>query len=230
LSEVGGRGLVVSLTLSPDVKVAFPDLMVLVSQISNVNVETVNSQLEEFKRLITEETQQFYTAETLKDRPVLRVYRDFFWRIKVDPTKIRPAAEALIRRIVIGKPLPRINTFVDAYNLASVKTEVAIAAFDADKLRGDLTMRFAEKDEKFFGIGMDKPLLLQGGEIVVEDAEKLVAVYPYRDAEDSKVTEATKNVVLLLCGVPGISEEKLVDAKRVASEYVTRFCGGTVKV
>ena len=221
--------MVVSLTLSPDVKAAFPELTVMVRQISNINVEMVNSKLEETKKQITEETQRFYTVETLKDRPILRAYRDFFWRIKVDPTKIRPAAEALIRRIVNGKPLPCINTLVDAYNLASVKTEVAVAAFDSDGLRGDLTMRFAEKDEEFLGIGMDKPLRLQGGEIVVQDAEKLVAVYPYRDAECTKVAEATKNVVLLFCGVPGISEEKLVDAQNVTSEYVTRFCGGTVK-
>jgi DNA/RNA-binding domain of Phe-tRNA-synthetase-like protein len=204
--------------------------MVFVSQISGVKVETVNSRLEGFKETVTEETQRFYTAETLKDRPVLRAYRDFFWQVKVDPTKTRPAAEALIRRIVTGKPLPRINTLVDAYNLASVKTEVAIAAFDADKLRGDLTMRFAERDEEFLGIGMDKPLRLQDGEIVVQDDEKLVAVYPYRDAEDSKVTEATRDVVLLFCGVPGISREKLVDTMKVTSEYVTKFCGGTVKV
>ena len=222
--------MVSSITLSVDVKAAFPDLTVLITQISDVSVQMADSELEEFKKLVTEETQRFYTAKTLKDRPVLRAYRDFFWRIKVDPTKIRPAAEALIRRIVVGKPLPRINTLVDAYNLASVKTEVAVAAFDADKLRGDLTMRFAGKDEKFLGIGMDKPLQLHGGEIVVQDAEKLVAVYPYRDAEDSKVTEATKNVVLLFCGVPGISEDELADAMKVTSEYVTRFCGGTVKV
>jgi len=226
---VGGEGLVSSLTLSPDVKTAFPDLTVLVTQIGNVNVQMVDSRLEEFKKLITEETQQLYTAETIKDRLVLRAYRDFFWRIKVDPTKVRPAAEALIRRIVVGKPLPRINTLVDAYNLASVKTEVAVAAFDADKLRGDLTMRFAAKDERFLGIGMDKPLQLQGGEIVIQDTEKLVAVYPYRDAEDSKITETTKNVTLLFCGVPGIAEDKLADAMRVTTEYVTRFCGGTVK-
>jgi len=127
--------LVSSITLSVDVKAAFPDLTVSVTQISDVSVQTADSKLEEFKKFVTEETQRFYTAETLKDRPVLRAYRDFFWRIKVDPTKIRPAAEALIRRIVIGKPLPRINTLVDAYNLASVKTEVAVAAFDADKTR-----------------------------------------------------------------------------------------------
>jgi DNA/RNA-binding domain of Phe-tRNA-synthetase-like protein len=222
--------LVVSLTLSSDVKTAFPDLMVLVSQISGVNVEAVNPRLEEFKETITEEMRRFCTAEILKDRPVLRAYRDFFWQIKVDPTKTRPAAEALIRRIVTGKPLPTINTLVDAYNLASVKTEVAIAAFDADKLRGDLTMRFAERDEEFLGIGMDKPLRLQRGEIVIQDDEKLVAVYPYRDAEDSKVTEATRNVALLFCGVPGINRETLIDTMKITSEYVKKFCGGIVKV
>jgi len=212
------------------VKAAFPDLTVLVVQINNVNVQSSGLKLEEFKKLVTEETRQFYDAETLKDRPVLRAYRDFFWRINVDPTKVRPAAEALIRRVVVGNPLPRINTLVDAYNLASIKTEVAVATFDADNLRGDLIMRFAKKDEKFHGIGMNKPLHLQGSEIVVQDAEKLVAVYPYRDSEDSKVSEATKNVLLLFCGVPGITEEKLLEAMKVTVDYVTRFCGGTVRV
>ncbi len=212
------------------VKAAFPDLTVLVVQINNVNVQSSGLKLEEFKKLVTEETRQFYDAETLKDRPVLRAYRDFFWRINVDPTKVRPAAEALIRRVVVGNPLPRINTLVDAYNLASIKTEVAVAAFDADNLRGDLIMRFARKGEKFHGIGMNKPLNLQGSEIVVQDAEKLVAVYPYRDSEDSKVSEATKNVLLLFCGVPGITEEKLLEAMKVTVDYVTRFCGGTVRV
>lgn len=212
------------------VKAAFPDLTVLVVQINNVNVQSSGLKLEEFKKLVMEETRQFYDAETLKDRPVLRAYRDFFWRVNVDPTKIRPAAEALIRRVVVGNPLPRINTLVDAYNLASIKTEVAVAAFDADNLRGDLIMRFAKKGEKFHGIGMNKPLHLQGSEIVVQDAEKLVAVYPYRDSEDSKVSEATKNVLLLFCGVPGITEEKLLEAMKVTVDYVTRFCGGTVRV
>ncbi|MBS7615314.1 hypothetical protein KEJ18_06270 [Candidatus Bathyarchaeota archaeon] len=218
------------LVISEDVNAAFPDLVVLVTQINDVNVQSSDLRLEEFKKLVTEETRRFFDAETLKDQPVLRAYRDFFWRIKVDPTKVRPAAEALIRRIVAGNPLPCINTLVDAYNLASVKTEVAVAAFDADKLRGDLKMRYAEKGEKFLGIGMNKPLQLQGGEVVVQDAEKLVAIYPYRDSEDSKVTETTKKVVLLFCGVPGVTEEKLLEAMKVTIDYVTKFCGGTVKV
>jgi len=204
-------------------------LQVLLSLIVNVTVKKADPRLEAFKEEVIRELRSSYDTESLKDEPVLRAYRDFFWQIKVDPTKTRPAAEALIRRIVAGNPLPRINTLVDAYNLASMKTEVSIAAFDEDKLHGNLTMRYAAKGERFLGIGMDKSLLLQGGEIIVSDGEKLVAIYPYRDAEESKVTDATRNVLLLFCGVPGIGLNRLHEAMTVAHEFITRFCGGTPK-
>ena len=194
-----------------------------------VSLPVNSSKLEEFKRESLQEIQAAYDLENLKDRPILRAYRDFFWKLGVDPTKTRPAAEALIRRLLRGKPLPRINTLVDAYNLASIKTEIAIAAFDSDKIRGELTMRYAETGEEFLGIGMKTPLQLNGREIVISDEKKLLAVYPYRDAEDTKVTEATRNVLLLFCGVPGIPMQKLLEAKDVTLKFVTKFCGGTVK-
>ena len=87
-------------------------------------------------------------------------------------------------------------------------------------------MRFAEEGEQFVGIGMEKPLVLKGGEIVVSDEEKLVAIYPYRDADNTKVTEKTKNITVVVCGVPGIPKQELEKASDVALEYVTRFCGG----
>ena len=211
-------------------KAAFPDLHVFASLIKEVTVRNVDKKLESFKETIIQETRRCYETESLKDEPLFRAYRDFFWRIEVDPTKNRPAAEALIRRVVAGRSLPCINTLVDAYNLASIKTGIAIAAFDADRLQGELIMRYAEEDEKFLGIGMKRPALLQGREIVVQDREKLVAIYPYRDADDSKVAEATRNVLLLFCGVPGISVRRLADASKVASEYIARFCGAAVKV
>lgn len=207
-------------------KARFPELMVLTCEVRGVRVERLSVGLEKFKEELMEEVRKRYDLESLKGLPVFRAYRDFFWRVGVDPTKNRPAAEALIRRVLGGRSIPRINTLVDAYNLASVKTEIALAAFDADKLEGGLLMWFAERGEEFLGIGMEKPMLLRGGEIVVSDGEKLVAIYPYRDADDTKVTEKTKNVMLLVCGVPGIGEERLQMAERVALEYVTRFCGG----
>lgn len=217
------------LTLDPSLRKLFPDLKVLVGRIENVTIESYIPELEAFKEEVIREIRGIYDLKAVKDNPTFRAYRDFFWRIKVDPTKTRPAAEALIRRVLRGRPLPRINSLVDAYNLASMKSEIALASFDADELHGSLLMRFAVEGEEFLGIGMAKPVRLTGNEVVITDGEKLVAIYPYRDAEQSKITNETRNVLLLACGVPGISEEKLRSAMKVTFEFVTRFCGGNVK-
>ena len=218
----------VGFRIDTQVKTRFLELTVLACNIEGVKVEKRSIELEKFKNEIMEQVREKYDLETLKNLSTFRAYRDFFWRVGIDPTKIRPAAEALIRRVLGGRSIPHINTLVDAYNLASVKTEIALAAFDADKLKGDLLMRFAEKGEEFLGIGMEKPMILQGGEIVVSDDEKLVAIYPYRDADSTKITEKTKNVTLLVCGVPGIEEKTLQDATGVTLNCIVRFCNGKV--
>jgi DNA/RNA-binding domain of Phe-tRNA-synthetase-like protein len=215
-----------SLKIDSELKTCFPDLTVLTLHIKGVQVQKRDSKLEKFKVEVTSQVRSQYTLDTVKDHPTFRAYRDFFWSIKIDPTKIRPAAEALIRRILSGKKLPCINTLVDAYNLASIKGRIALATFDADRLQGDLLMRFAREGEQFVGIGMQKPLVLKGGEIVVSDEEKLVAIYPYRDADNTKVTEKTENIMMLVCGVPRIPEQDLENASQLALEYITRFCDG----
>lgn len=212
------------LKIDPELKTRFPDLNVLLLQIDGVKIQKRDAELEKFKHEIAGQVRNEYTLESVKDNPTFRAYRDFFWGIKIDPTKIRPAAEALVRRILAGKPLPTINTLVDTYNLASIKSGIALATFDTDRLEGDLLMRFAEKGEQFYGIGMGKPLILNGGEIVVADEAKLIAVYPYRDADNTKVTEKTENVTVVVCGVPGITFDVLENASRVTVEYINRFC------
>jgi DNA/RNA-binding domain of Phe-tRNA-synthetase-like protein len=218
-----------NLTIDSELKSRFPNLTANILQVKEVKVQKRNAELEEFKIKITKQIREMYNLESLKNKPSFRAYRDFFWNIGIDPTKNRPAAEALIRRILGGRTIPTINSLVDAYNLASIKSRIALATFDADKLEGNLLMRFAEEDEKFWGIGMKKPLILKGGEIVIADSAKLVAVYPYRDADNTKVTEETKNVTVIVCGAPGISEETLNFASKVALEYILRFCDGNVE-
>ena len=212
--------------IDENVRSRFPDLSVLLVEIDGVEVKEKRDDLEEFKKEVYERIRSRFDLETLKDEPMMRKYRDFFWKIGIDPTKIRPAAEALIRRILSGKGLPTINTLVDAYNLASAESCIALAAFDAEKIEGNLVMRFAEEGEKFLGIGMKSPKTLNGGEIVIADSRSLIAIYPYRDADHSKVTLETRRVYLMTCGVPGIDLEQLRRAEDLAIQYITRFCGG----
>ena len=154
-----------------------------------------------------------YNLDSQKDKPNFRTYRDFFWRVGLDPTKNRPTAKALIRRILAYKPIPNINNVVDSYNLASNKTEIALAAFDLDKLKGELILRNAVENEEFLGIGMDEHIKLRGFEVIISYEEKLVAIYPYRDSDNTKVESKTKSVLIITCGLPEIDLNDLECAK-----------------
>lgn len=217
---------IVALRPGPDLTAEFPGLEAVVFEVTGLRVDALNGALASFIEKRTGEYRRTYALETLKDEPRLRAYRDFFWRVGIDPTKVRPAAEALLRRVIQGKPFPQINALVDSYNLASAETRIALAAFDRAKLRGDLRMRRARPGETFLGIGMESAVTLTGVEVVCEDADRLVAIYPYRDAEASKVTSETRDVRFLVCGVPGIAEPALLEAARIAADFVTRFCDG----
>ena len=207
-----------------EIRERFPDLRVSLLTVKDLKIEKEALHLEKFKEVIIREIKSSYLLETLKDNETFRKYRDFFWKINIDPTKIRPASEALIRRILQGKPLPKINTGVDAYNLASIKSGIPLAAFNADLIPGELTMRFATANEEFLGIGMKTPKILTGKEIVVSDEERLIAIYPYRDADFSKIMPTTKNILIMSCGVPGIPWETVKEAGELAREYLERFC------
>jgi DNA/RNA-binding domain of Phe-tRNA-synthetase-like protein len=205
---------------------AFPGICVAEGIIRFVHIGRENPGLETLKRDIQRDIQSRYTLEKVKDEPLFRAYRDFFWSVGVDPTKTRPASEALVRRILSGGRLPKINTAVDAYNLASAVTGIPIAAFDADTLAGDLVLRFAQEGEQFLGIGMERPVLLFPNQVILTDSVQIVAIYPYRDSDATKVTIDTKNIRILTCGVPKVEQEKVIEAYGICAGYLEEYAGG----
>jgi DNA/RNA-binding domain of Phe-tRNA-synthetase-like protein len=204
----------------------FPGLCVAEGVIEGLDIAAASPGLEAFKPEAYARIRSLHTLENVKDDPGYRAYRDFFWRVGIDPTKTRPASEALVRRILADKPLPTINTAVDTYNLASALSGVPIAAFDADRLRGGLTMRFARGGEPFRGIGMKEPIALHDNQVVIDDEEQLIAVYPYRDSDETKVTPGTRRMHVVSCGVPGIGAGKVTMAYELAAEHLEKYCGG----
>ncbi|MEM1689231.1 MAG: phenylalanine--tRNA ligase beta subunit-related protein [Candidatus Hadarchaeales archaeon] len=204
----------------------FPEISVLVREITGVLVKNRDEQLEIFKQKVFDKLRKTYFIEDVKNLPVIRQYRSFYWRLGIDPTKTRPAGEALLRRILLGKDLPTINTLVDAYNLASAETGVAISALDREKIKGELVLRYSRVGELFFGMGMSASMLLDGGRPIICDDEKVVALYPYRDSELTKITEETTKAVLIFCGVPGIENRFLQEVAEKTITYIKRFCGG----
>lgn len=216
------------LRLDPTLAKVFPGLRVLELEFSNLVIRKKSDRLEAFKKSKQEEIRKrTKSLDEVKDLPIFRAYRDFYWKVGIDPTKTRPAGEALVRRILSGKELPSINTLVDAYNLASAESHVAIAAFDLSTVsRDNLVMRNAVSNESFLGIGMSDPITLKGIEVVIEDRRNsnVIAIYPYRDSDNTKITEFSRDVLLLMCGVPHVSDEDLERASELTNDYIKEYC------
>ena len=218
----------VQVLISPDVRKAFQGVSLGVGVLAGASIREASEELEAFKREVEERLRGELVLEELKDHPVVRVYRDFYWRIGIDPTKQRPSSEALARRILRGKSLPRINTAVDAYNVASLETLISIGAYDLDNVELPAVLRKARAGEVFVELG-GKSEELEEGELVIADAEKVLNVYPHRDSDLTKITLETENILVVACGVPGISPGCVYEAAEKALRYIQRFCGGEVK-
>ncbi|UCD97169.1 MAG: hypothetical protein JSV35_03745 [Candidatus Bathyarchaeota archaeon] len=116
------------------VSVKHPDLAVCVGVVEDTIVERSNAEINELRNEVETAVINEHHIETLKENPTIRAYRDFYWRLGVDPTKTRPSGEALLRRILRSRGIPSISTVVDAYNLASLSTMIPISGFDRDLL------------------------------------------------------------------------------------------------
>lgn len=213
---------------SADVLAKFPELAICIGTINEARVQDENEQLRRIKKRVYDEVRTKHDVEALKDNPTVRAYRDFYWRLDIDPTKTRPSGEALLRRVLNGNELPHISTLVDAYNLASMQTIIPISGFDRDALNPPFHVRFANNDT-FTGIGMSKPMLLMKKMLVLTDERQVVCIYPYRDSDKTKITMQTQNAVIIGYGAPRVAEGQLKGAVEKTLEYIRDVSGGKVE-
>ncbi len=175
-----------------------------------VEVREEDPKVSELLRRVEEEVREKYDLKTLKDVPIIRAYRDFMWRIGIDPTKVRPSSEALLRRALRGS-LPSINSLVDLGNAISLKYLVPIGIYDLDEVAGQMTLRKAKEGETFLPIGRGE-VKLKGNEIVLADEEGPMHLFPYRDSRRTMVTSKTKNALVVGAGVEGVERETVESA------------------
>src|SRR5712692_10183456 len=96
--------------------------------------------------------------------------RALYRRFGIDPTRLRPSSEALLRRLKKGEPLPRVNSLVDVANAMSVQLQVPVGLYDLDKVKGDeLVVRLGKEGESYTGIGKERVNV--AGRICIADAE-----------------------------------------------------------
>lgn len=206
----------------PDFVGACVDAQVKNSKYSQALWDEINALGDEYRATLT--------TESLKDLSGIAATRKVYRACGKDPSRYRPAAEALIRRQLKNKELYQIDTLVDLINLASIRFGYSIGGFDADRFAGDtLTLGVGRKDEPFEGIG--RGMINIEGLPVYRDAEGGVGT-PTSDHERTKINIDTTHLVVLINGYDGDEEHVRANAMYI-QELLRKYGesdGGTYKV
>ena len=148
--------------------------------------------------------------------------RALYRRFGVDPTRVRPSSEALLRRLKKGEPLPRVNSLVDVANALSVQLQVPVGLYDMDKASGDeLVIRLGAEGEAYTGIR--KEHVNVAGRLCVADSQGPLG-NPSADSARTMITTDTQRAAWIYF-LP-VSDE---DIDRTA-ELVTVFGRGLVRM
>ncbi len=163
------------------------------------------------------------TTESIKQQPAIVATREAYRACGKDPSRYRPSAEALRRRLLRGLELYRIDTLVDLINLVSLHTGYSIGGFDADKIVGtDLCLGIGRHEEPFEGIGRG-PLNIECMP-VIRDAVGGIGT-PTSDHERTKMDINTTHILAIINGYSG--DEGLQEAAEMTAALLTRYAAAT---
>lgn len=170
---------------------------------------------------LCEKYKQTLTTESLKEMSGIAATRRVYRTCGKDPSRYRPASEALIRRMLQGKKLYQIDTLVDLVNLASIAYGYSIGGFDADKFEGEtLTLGVGKAGEPYEGIG--RGMINIEGLPVYRDEKGGVGT-PTSDNERTKMELKTTHLVVLINGYDG-NEQRVRENAVFIQELLRKYC------
>lgn len=172
----------------------------------------------------------FPNNEALEQDSRISGWREVYRSFNVNPKKFRPSAEALLRRVVKGDPLPRINTATNAYLLPQLTNPLPVGGYDLSRISGDIVLRTSPGAESFLGIGAQTPELTDAEEVVYADSARvLTRRWNFRDCDFAKITDESKDIALFVEGpLPQFETAALTGLVDRIAELLVRHCGGSV--
>ncbi len=189
-----------NIVVTDEIEHVCPDFVGAAVEASVSNTE-YNEPLWQEINALGEEYRRTLSTETLKLMSGIAATRTVYKRCGKDPSRYRPSAEALIRRMLQGKDLYRIDTLVDLINLASIKFGYSIGGFDADKFVGNtISLGVGKEGEPYEGIG--RGMINIAGLPVYRDSQGGVGT-PTSDNERTKIGLGTTRTLILVNGYDG---------------------------
>jgi len=163
-----------------------------------------------------------FTIESLAEAEPIRAVRAMFRAWDMDPSKYRPSSEALLRRIVHGKGLYRVNNVVDIGNVVSIETGWPLGCYDRTRIRTPIMFRHGTTSESYEGIG--KRTWHLAGRPVLADPDGPFGS-PISDSTRSMITETARDLLVVIYAPAAGADTSLEQALSRLSERLVEFAG-----
>ncbi len=150
--------------------------------------------------------------------------RSMYKRVGLDPTKTRPSSEALLRRVLKGLTLPRINSMVDVINWCSVEFQLPYGLYDRSRIHGTPVLRLGAAGEAYAGIRKDTVHV--EGRITLADDEGPFG-NPTSDSARTMVTTETTHALVLVYAPADTRADRLTGVLDATAARLSDICGGT---
>lgn len=178
--------------------------------------------------------EQRATLARIGDTPLsqidsLAAWRTVFRSFGVDPTQIRSACEALLRRLTKQGDIPTINLLVDIGNLVSIRYGIPIAVVDTRAMTGGITVHDAVGTERFTNLGTTDVVNPDPGEVIFSDDTGLVFArrWCWRQSDQSAAREDTTDFLVTVEAHHATGRQDVESAMRDLLELFREFAGGT---
>ena len=164
------------------------------------------------------EAERVVRAQPPAERAAVRA---MYWRVGIDPTRRRPSSEALLRRVLRGEALPRINGLVDVCNWCSLEFQLPYGLYDLDHVRPPVELRLGHQGEQYAGIRKDAVHV--GGRLVLVDQDGPFG-NPTSDSARTMVTVATTRALAVIFAPREIGRPAVDAALDATSARAARYC------
>jgi DNA/RNA-binding domain of Phe-tRNA-synthetase-like protein len=188
----------------------------------DLTIQSESAALQSEISLLRQGVSEQYTLEGLSQVTRIAAVRSMYKKMSWDPSRYRPSAEALVRRILQKKDLYQINSAVDASNYCSIKFLLPFGLYDADKLNGSIRYQVATEGE-YSNIG-GKTVKTEGKPFLSD--ENGVFGNPTSDAKRTAVTLLTKKVLSVVYADEEITTRELSEILSYTAEKIRFHNGG----
>jgi DNA/RNA-binding domain of Phe-tRNA-synthetase-like protein len=152
--------------------------------------------------------------------------RTLYKELGLDPTKTRPSSEALLRRVLKGEDLYRVNPLVDALNLCSLRAQLPFGLYDLAHVVPPVELRRGSAGESYEGIR--KGAVNVDGRPTLADARGAFG-NPTSDSLRTCVRAETRDVLVTVYAPAHAATPRLERVLDDTVDTLTRHCGGVLR-